>query len=87
MNIEEANFRESILETNKKTFLIHIAESNRKYPDVGHLNFKDLIFPLLGIDYEGYISGEMLPYPDSDFVAEQTSNVIDKLLKEYIENK
>ena len=83
MNIEEARFRESILNSCSKILLVHIADSNRKYPGAGHIDFKEIIFALLDIGYGGYVSGEILPWPDSDTAASKTYELVCNLLNEY----
>jgi sugar phosphate isomerase/epimerase len=63
--------------------LVHIADSNRKYPGAGHIDFKEIIFALLDIGYGGYVSCEILPWPDSDTAASKTYELVCNLLNEY----
>lgn len=64
MNIEEKDIYEVIIESGSFLKHIHIADSNRWYPGEGHLDFQKIINTLKGINYDGFISGEILPLPD-----------------------
>lgn len=64
MNIEEPSFVRSIIDARDKLFHFHIADSNRWYPGAGHINFQEILNTLSMIEYEGFISGEILPFPD-----------------------
>jgi sugar phosphate isomerase/epimerase len=66
MNIEEVDFKESIIQYGKFIGHVHFADSNRMYPGAGHINFKDIIVALKEIEYSGYIAFEYLPYPDPE---------------------
>ena len=69
MNIEEASIYESV--KNSKDYLshVHVADSNRWAPGSGHLDFTHIIKTLEEMDYEGYISAEILPLPNPDDAA------------------
>jgi len=45
---------------------IHIADSNRHYAGAGHINLKEIINSLIAVNYQGYISAECLPLPNSE---------------------
>ena len=72
MNIEEPNIFESIISAKERLFHFHVADSNRWYPGAGHIDFKKVIQMLSDINYQGYISGEILPMPDPDTAAQKT---------------
>ncbi len=72
MNIEEIGIEDSIRSCGKRIFHFHVADSNRRHPGGGHLNFKSILKALRGIDYQGWISGEFLPYPDADTAAKNS---------------
>ena len=69
MNIEEPVVEESIRVCGERIFHFHVADSNRWYPGVGHLDFKSIISALFATGYQGFVSGEFMPKPDSDTAA------------------
>jgi len=64
MNIEEKDPAQTIVSAGGRLAHVHLADSNRRYPGQGHINFAALIAALRKIGYSGYLSGEMLNYPD-----------------------
>lgn len=72
MNIEEPSIYESIKIAKERLYHFHIADSNRWYPGAGHLDFSKIIETLNSIDYTGFVSAEILPYPDPDTAAKHT---------------
>ena len=71
MNIEEADIEASIQACGKHIFHFHVADSNRWYPGAGHLNFKSILETLFDIGYQGWVSGEFLPKPNTATAAEK----------------
>ncbi len=69
MNIEEPDMEGSIRACGERIFHFHVADSNRWYPGAGHLDFKSIISALFATGYQGYVSGEFMPKPDSDTAA------------------
>ncbi|NSW91109.1 MAG: sugar phosphate isomerase/epimerase [Firmicutes bacterium] len=69
MNIEEADIEESIKKYGNYVGHVHFADSNRRYPGTGHINFRGIINALKEMGYKGYIAFEYLPYPDPDTAA------------------
>jgi len=72
MNIEEVNLAESLLAAGDFVGHIHFADSNRRAAGMGHTDFTPVVKALREIRYEGYLSAEVLPYPDSDAAAVKT---------------
>ncbi len=72
MNIEEPSIVESIRMSKDHLFHFHIADSNRWYPGAGHIGFGKILEILTQISYQGFISAEILPLPDSDSAAIET---------------
>ncbi len=72
MNIEEPSMTQSILLAKEHLFHFHVADSNRWYPGAGHINFAELLKTLKQIDYQGFISAEIMPFPDPDTAALKT---------------
>jgi len=64
MNIEEADILESFRRSKNYLQHVHIADSNRRSPGEGHLDIRGIVEVLKEIDYDGYLSGEVLPIPD-----------------------
>lgn len=72
MNIEEADLPKAIREAGPAIGHIHFADSNRRAIGMGHTRIKPIIAALEEINYRGYLSAEIFPYPDSDHAAAQT---------------
>jgi sugar phosphate isomerase/epimerase len=79
MNIEEPSITASILLARERCFHFHVADSNRWYPGAGHINFQEIADTLTDINYEGFITAEMLPLPDPDTSAIKTIEYMRKL--------
>ncbi len=79
MNIEEASIYDSIREAKDYIIHVHFADSNRWAPGCGHLDFAKIVETLKEINYQGYISAEILPLPDQDAAAEMTIKTLNKL--------
>ena len=83
MNIEEMDFSDSIIKS--KNFLkhIHFADSNRKMPGLGHINFNSILNTLRKIQYNNYIGLE--PIVDRNYKVEisQGLNFLNKLCNKY----
>jgi D-psicose/D-tagatose/L-ribulose 3-epimerase len=83
MNIEEMDFSDSIIKS--KIFLkhIHFADSNRKMPGLGHINFNSILKTLRKIQYNNYIGLE--PIVDRNYKVEirQGLNFLNKLCSKY----
>ena len=79
MNIEEPVIAESFKKYSSLIKYIHFADSNRWPPGYGHINFKIIVQTLKDINYEGFISFEMLPMPNPDIAASTAINNIKKL--------
>jgi sugar phosphate isomerase/epimerase len=78
MNIEDAHIERSLEQAFEKGVLwhIHVADSNRRYPGSGHLDFRSILATLRRIGYKGFLSGEMLPIPDPDTAARETASYL-----------
>ena len=63
MNIEEPSMEESIRTCGDRIFHFHVADSNRWYPGAGHLDFKSVLDTLFETGYDGFVSGEFMPFP------------------------
>jgi sugar phosphate isomerase/epimerase len=66
MNIEDVDIYQSFGEAKDYCWLIHFCDNNRKWPGSAHLDFAKIINTLQEIGYNGFVSLEMLPWPDPD---------------------
>lgn len=71
MNIEEASIEGSLRRARPRLRHVHVADSNRQAPGLGHLDFPALVRVLREIGYAGYLSAEILPRPDPISAARQ----------------
>ncbi len=72
MNIEERDIAEAIRAGTGQIGHVHLVDSNRRPAGSGHIDFMPIARALQAIGYEGYVSAEALPYPDSDNAAKAT---------------
>ena len=72
MNIEEPVIEDSIQKCGEHIFHFHVADSNRWYPGVGHLDFKSILDELFSSGYQGWVSGEFIPKPDASTAARES---------------
>ena len=74
MNIEEPDVAAALTIGGAHIGHVHFVDSNRRPAGNGHLDFAAIVRALREIKYEGYLSAEALPWPDSVAAAEQTIN-------------
>jgi len=79
MNIEEVSIYDSIVQAKDYITHVHFADSNRWAPGCGHLDFAKIVQTLKKIGYQGYVSAEILPFPDPDSCARLTAETLSKL--------
>lgn len=60
MNIEEADFRQALLNTGDKLFDFHVADNNRMACGQGALNWRDIVGTLKEIGYDGALTVEFV---------------------------
>lgn len=72
MNIEESDIAAALRLAGNKVGHVHFADSNRWAVGFGHTDIAPIADALRDIGYAGYISGEILPLPDSDTAARTT---------------
>lgn len=82
MNIEDASFRESFEAARDYVTYIHVADSNRLAPGWGHMPFGEILRILSDIDYQGYLTAEILPRPDPESAAQQAIHFLHHKLKD-----
>ncbi len=69
MNIEEPSLADALRLAGARLMSVHFADSNRRAPGEGHIDFSGLMDVLRGIGYVGYVTAEILPLPDSKTAA------------------
>ena len=72
MNIEEADIAAALRMAGSKLGHLHFVDSNRLAMGMGHTEMAPIAQALREIRYDGFISGEVLPLPDSAAAARQT---------------
>ncbi len=78
MNIEEGSLANAIRKNGEFIGYVHLADSNRRPAGLGHIDFGEVAGALGDIGYNGYVSAEALPWPDSAAAAKQTMKVFKK---------
>jgi 5-keto-L-gluconate epimerase len=81
MNIEEKNLLEAIRLSKGKLGYMHLADNTRCYPGSGMLDFVDILKTLEEIGYNGYLSVECLPFPNSTEAAKSAIDYLEKCNK------
>lgn len=74
MNIEEASIADALRAGGSYVGHVHFADSNRQAIGFGHTELASIKAALRDIKYDGYLSAEILPLPDSATAAQQTIN-------------
>jgi sugar phosphate isomerase/epimerase len=72
MNIEEPSISDAIRKAGQSIGHVHFVDSNRRAAGSGHIDFTAVAAALREIGYDGYVSAEALPYPDSNTAARLT---------------
>ncbi len=66
MNIEEKDFCKTIKDNISNIAYVHFADSNRWFPNNGHIDFLSILRTLKESGYKGDISAECLPLPTKE---------------------
>lgn len=61
MNIEEPSIPDVFRQTGSLLNHVHLADTNRAAPGQGHMDYAPILQALADIDYQGYLSFELLP--------------------------
>lgn len=81
MNIEEADIDLAIKKYGDLLGYFHVADSNRRYPGAGHIDFNLIALDLDYVNYEGYIVVECLPLPDGETAASRALKYMEKIFR------
>jgi sugar phosphate isomerase/epimerase len=80
MNIEEVSIEGSIRKAGGRISHIHVADSNRLAPGLGHLPFRDIIGAAVRLGYDRYLSAEIMASPnpvrDSRITIDKLRNIL-----------
>lgn len=71
MNIEETSLAAALRRAGSRLRHVHVADSNRLAPGWGHVDFSIVVQTLQEMDYDGFLSAEILPRPDPISAARQ----------------
>ena len=85
MNIEETDMAEALREVGDKLYYLHIADSNRAAPGRGHIDFEPIARALRDINYDGWVSMELLPAAADPFGGVVQEEFYDQYTQESIE--
>ncbi len=72
MNIEESNISDGMRRAGPYVGHVHFVDSNRQAAGRGHMDYAPIAQALDDIGYDGFVSAEAFPIPDSDEAARQT---------------
>ena len=72
MNIEEADSAQAIRAVGRHIGHVHFADSNRRAIGFGHTEVAPIARALIDVGFEGFISGEIFPWPDPQTAARKT---------------
>lgn len=81
MNIDEADMPQAIRTAGDKLGYVHVADSNRLYPGAGHIDFTSIFDAMHEVGYEGTVSLECIPDPDSLTAGTRSYDFLSKALK------
>jgi sugar phosphate isomerase/epimerase len=83
MNIEDAGIGESLARHGNFVKYIHFADSNRRAPGWGHLDFADVFAGLRRAGFDGWSAIEILPVPDPDSAARKAAETMLPMIERY----
>jgi sugar phosphate isomerase/epimerase len=80
MNIEDASIAGSLVAAGALVGYVHLADSNRRAPGQGHIDFRAIIAALETIGYDDDVTVEILPLPSADEAATQAIRFLRSLI-------
>jgi 5-keto-L-gluconate epimerase len=69
MNIEEGSMTDSLVESGRLLWHLHLVDSNRRAAGMGHIDFASICSALARMGYDGWLSAEVVPWPDDETAA------------------
>ena len=83
MNIEDRSPAGVLEQYAEHVAYVHFADSNRLAPGQGHTDFHAIFASLKRMNYDGWVSVEILPKPDPDTAARQAIEYLKPLREAY----
>lgn len=83
MNIEDDRIGDSLIRNGRWVRYVHLADSNRLAPGLGHLDFDEVFDAFKRIRYNGWVSVEILPGQDPDQMARQAIEYLKPRVEAY----
>ena len=87
MNIEDSGIADTLSKNIADIAYIHFADSNRLAPGQGHIDFDSIFWSLQSVDYQGWVSLEILPKPSPDIAAKQAAEFLVPRIENYNQNQ
>lgn len=84
MNIEEASIGEAIRKAGKHLVHVHLADSNRLAPSLGHINFGEVMSALQSIGYDGYLGLEIQFEPTFESAIETGMRCLKQMMNQSV---
>ena len=81
MNIEEADIAAAIRSGAGKIGHVHFVDSNRQAAGLGHIDYAPIATALRDTGYDGYLSAEAFPLPDSETAAAKTIETFNRYFR------
>lgn len=81
MNIEETDVAAAIKDNAAHIGHVHFVDSNRQAAGFGHTDFEAVAAAIHSSNFQGYLSAEVCPIPDSITTAKQTIEVFNRLFR------
>lgn len=83
MNIEDETISGQLKKHISSLAYIHLADSNRLAPGLGHTNFAQIFNALKEVNYSGWCSVEILPRPEPFVAAKQAADFLIPFILDY----
>ncbi len=81
MNIEEPSLEAAVAKAQGRLLNVHLADSNRRAPGLGHTDLKSVVSQLKAIGYDRYLSMEIFRLPSAEEAAAQAIEHARRLLQ------
>lgn len=83
MNLEDDKIGGSLMRNAKWVKYVHLADSNRYAPGLGHIDFDEVFDALKQNCYDGWVSVEILPGDDPDWMARKAIDCLKPRIMNY----
>ncbi len=83
MNLEDDKIGGSLIRNAKWVKYVHLADSNRYAPGLGHIDFDEVFDALKQNRYDGWVSVEILPGDDPDWMARKAIDFLKPKVMNY----